>query len=154
MTISTGNCRFDHIYWINPWWKASFFSTVLPKCRHHLSCNTFLHCFLYLVFVQCNEHIIIIIIAHYNREYNHTLWNILKLKYQALRKECSYLKFFWSVFYHIRTEYGYLQSKPSYLVKFRKTRTRKNTNTDTFHAMKNSIKHWAKLKCEYSPLSE
>ena len=37
---------------------------------------------------------------------------------------------------------------------YRKTRTRKITNADIFHAVKSSIKHWTKLKHEYSPLGD
>ena len=44
--------------------------------------------------------------------------------------KCPYSELFWSLFSRIRTGYGEIHSK------FRKIRTRKTPNTDTFHAVK------------------
>ena len=52
-----------------------------------------------------------------------------------LRKKCPYSEFFWSVYSHIRSEYGDLRSKYPYSLQMRKIRTRKTPNTDTFHAV-------------------
>ena len=36
---------------------------------------------------------------------------IKQIKCSSLREKCSYLEFFWSVFSHIRTEYGEIRTK-------------------------------------------
>ena len=50
-----------------------------------------------------------------------------------------YREFFWSVFSHIRTEYvvdvGNTEIRRDKIERCRKIRTRKTSNTDTFHAV-------------------
>ena len=50
----------------------------------------------------------------------------------TLLETCPYSEFFWSVFSHIRTEYGEISFRIQ--SKFRKKWTRKTPNTDTFYA--------------------
>ena len=54
------------------------------------------------------------------------------LKFQVIQipltvGKCPYLGFFWSLFSHIRTEYGYLQSKYPCLVRMRENTQQKNS---------------------------
>ena len=37
LTKSTGNCRFDHVYWGNPQWKNLFFCAVEFISKQQLS---------------------------------------------------------------------------------------------------------------------
>ena len=50
----------------------------------------------------------------------------------TLREKCLYSEFFWSVFPHIRTEYGKIRRIQS---ECGKIRSRKTPNTDTFHTI-------------------
>ena len=46
---------------------------------------------------------------------------------QSLRKKGPYSEFFWSVFFHIRTEYGQLRSKSPYSVRMWENAGQKNS---------------------------
>ena len=52
-----------------------------------------------------------------------------------LHKKCPYDELSWSLFSHIRTEYGDLQSTSPYSLQMQEIRTRKTPYTDTFHAV-------------------
>ena len=52
-----------------------------------------------------------------------------------LRKKYQFSEFFWSVFSHMRSEYGDLLCKSWYPVQIWETRTIKSSNTGTFHAL-------------------
>ena len=59
------------------------------------------------------------------------------LRHVTAHEKCPYLEFFQSVFSRIRTEYGEMRSiEVSLRIQFeyRKIRTKKTPNTDTFHA--------------------
>ena len=53
----------------------------------------------------------------------------------SLRQKCPYLKFFWSVFYRIWTEYGDLLRKSRIQSECGKTWTIQSLNTGTFYAV-------------------
>ena len=78
------------------------------------------------------------VFSHIRTEYgaigsiSQTTWRLCACLMISLRENCLYLEFFWSVFSRIWTEYGIslrIQSKCG------KIRTRKSSNTDTFHAV-------------------
>ena len=59
--------------------------------------------------------------------------------WEPLREKCPYLVFFWSVFSRITSE-------------CEKTRTRKNLNADTFHAVSILLKHTLREECPNTEL--
>ena len=61
---------------------------------------------------------------------------IITHSWLTLREKCPYLKFFWSLFSRIRTEYGEIQSIQS---ECGETRSRKSPNTNSFQAINISI---------------
>ena len=52
-----------------------------------------------------------------------------------LHKKFPYEKLSWSLFSHIRTEYGDLQNTSPHSLQMQEIRTRKTPYTDTFHAV-------------------
>ena len=54
---------------------------------------------------------------------------------KPVREKCSYSKFFWSVFFRIRTEYGEILRFSLYSVQMPENTDQKTPNTDTFHAV-------------------
>ena len=68
------------------------------------------------------------------------LWNItLAIPFlltlhltSTLRKKCPYLRFFWSVFFRIRTEYGEILSTFQYSVRMREYTEKKNSGYGHF----------------------
>ena len=50
----------------------------------------------------------------------------------ALREKCSYSEFFWSVFSHIRTEYGEIRSISPFSVRMRENTDQKNSKYGYF----------------------
>ena len=53
--------------------------------------------------------------------------NYYRLYHLTLRKKCSYLELFWSVFSRIRTEYGEIRNIPPYSVRMRKNTEQNNS---------------------------
>ena len=89
-----------------------------------------------------------VVFVHSERIVNFCKSQKKETKSLKLRKKCSNLEFFWSVFSSIRSEYGYLFCKSSYSVGCGKIRTRQISNFDTFHAMLASVKteNWSYLQ--------
>lgn len=56
----------------------------------------------------------------------------LKKTLSTLRKMCSYLEFFWYVFFRIWTEHENLQSKSPYSIQMAENWGQKNSDADTF----------------------
>ena len=52
-----------------------------------------------------------------------------------LSEKCPYLKFFWSLFSRIRTEYVEIRVSLPIQSEYGKIRTKKTPNTDTFYAV-------------------
>ena len=52
-----------------------------------------------------------------------------EMKWVAMREKCPYLKFFWSVFSCIRSEYGEILRTSPYLVRMRENMDQKNSES-------------------------
>ena len=52
--------------------------------------------------------------------------------YHSLRKKCPYSEFFWSVFSHVRTEYGEILRLSPYSVRMRENKDKKNSEYGHF----------------------
>ena len=75
-----------------------------------------------------------------DHKYKSTLqWKNLQIEFNmvtvTLAWKSPYSEFFWSVFSHIRNEYGDLLRKSLYSVQMRENTDQKNPDTATFHAV-------------------
>ena len=53
----------------------------------------------------------------------------------SLREKCPYSEFLWSLFFHIRTEYGEILRIFPYSVRMQENADQETPNTDTFYAV-------------------
>ena len=64
---------------------------------------------------------------------NRNTWTMKFVPTQlSLREKCSYLEFFWSVFSHIRTEYGEILRVSPYSIRMRENTDQKNSEYGHF----------------------
>ena len=90
---------------------SKFISSSTPVLL--LRCNSFIQSFSWVVKVSYNTGLRLALVSR-------------PVQLSTLREKCPYSEFFWSVFFHIRTEYGKIRSISSYSVQMLENTDQKN----------------------------
>ena len=110
---------------------SKFISSSTPVLL--LRCNSFIQSFSWVVKVSYNTGLRLVLVSR-------------PVQLSTLREKCPYSEFFWSVFFHIRTEYGEIFHISSYSIWVRENAEQKSSEYGPFLRSARGIEmeHWTK----------